>query len=291
MALKLVVPWLPEPLPVGYEGVTAELEEYLPSPYLEEVGDDLRVTNFFGDNNKVPDVSRYRIDNLPEHHHIRHRLFCDRCIIPHCDVSGAALAEQLQQPDFRSIVLLLESPHKNEYQPGYVDCPIAPANGETGHNIDRCLGTVLTRIGLQNLILTGCHVIISNPIQFQTSLHAIHGNSPQHDVWGKLRDKVWKALWEEGTEGGRLGYIQLCFRARLNTYNPSLIINACTGAYNGNKGNDLKRLVNKFLYEEYPTIPLYKTNHPSCTSWNDCAGMPLDRINPPANQNAGNQQQ
>ena len=24
------------------------------------------------------------------------------------------------------------------------------------------------------------------------------------------------------------GYIQLCFRARLNTYRPSLIINACT---------------------------------------------------------------
>ena len=290
MALKLDVPWSREPLEVGYDGATAELATCLcRSPYLRQVrdGDDLHVVDFFGVNNRVPDVSRYRIGS-------------DRKPVHHCDISELHQLQQLQQLRRNgSIVLLLESPHKDEYQLGNINCPIAPANGTTGENIHRCLSAVLSDIRAKHievrpseseLLLPGRHVIISNPIQFQMSLHAIHGRSVRDRPWNTLRDNVWKTLWNDQDE-----HVKQCFLGRLNTYNPRLIINACTGELtpndNLNRTDDrtlphgLKSLVTQYVRTKLQNVPLYEVYHPADTSWRSCDGIRLQRIFPqPINQ-------
>ena len=297
-ALKLEVPWSREPLKVDYARVTSGYHTVVRKvissggpQHVRRVGSgddaDVHVQNFFGVNNRVPDVSRYHIDN-------------DRRPVRHFDIPESRLPIQPQPGN--SIVLLLESPSVGEYQFGNINFPIAPANDTTGENIHRCLNKVLSDIkqefinaGLNEatliengvieakLIEPSGHVIISNPIQFQTNLRTIHGQSTSQkrgsSKWITLRNNVWKALWNEGVGENRLGYIQLCFRARLNTYNPSLIINACTG--------DLQDFVTNFARTELPKVPLYKFHHPADTSWRDCGDMGLGRIYPPDNSNAG----
>ena len=294
MGLKLQVPWRRAPLSVQYTGLDGVIDEIRASnsPNVRIEGDDLEendvlVENFFGMNNRVPDVSRYRICNAGccIRHDNRYRICNDRYINPHCGISGKDLKRQLQ-PEIRNIVLLLESPHKDEYQPGNINCPIAPANGNTGDNIDRWLSTVLSCIEEQQLIVPGGHVIISNPIQFQTSLHAIHGQ-PLEDMWERLRNNVWWTLWNEQR-------IRQCFRERLvDTYNPCLIINACTGNFTAvrqRRNQDLRRNVTKFIREHLPIVPLYETKHPGRNNWTDFDNNCLQRI-PQANQNAVDPQQ
>ena len=267
MELKLQVPWRTEPLPVNYARTTDSYHIVIDkmirsgSPHIRTEGDDVLVENFFGVNNKVPDVSRYRIDSKWQ---------------PICDLEVPESRLQLQtQPG--SIVLLLESPSVDEYRCGNINWPIAPAKGKSGENIDRCLGKLLSGIQAGHFV-PGSHVIISNPIQFQTNLRAIHRQSTTQKTgsskWKTLRNNVWKTLWYEG-EGGVPGYIQLCFRARLNTYRPSLIVNACTG--------DLQNLVTNFVQTEWPKVPLYKAHHPADTSWKNCGDMGLVRVQPPDN--------
>lgn len=204
--------------------------------HVEQSGNDVIVKKYFRMNNKVIDASRYRIGKAGccVRHDGRYCICNDRYIIPHCnhtgiDISHCDICEPVLEPllrrqRIRSIVFLLESPHMDEYQRGNINCPIAPAMGKTGSNIAEYLGTVLSRIEPQRFIVPGYLVIISNPIQFQTSLHAIHGMSPRADKgkWGTLRDNVWRTLWAEP-------HIQRCFKKRLEGYCPKVIINACTG--------------------------------------------------------------
>ena len=271
MALKLQVPWSQAHLPVGYEEVTHLISQRAPvSPNVEVIaGGDVLVKDFFGVNNRVPDVSRYRIkqNDCCVPHDGRYRIWHDKYLIPHgnltgqdisrYDISGEALQQQLAaRQDIRNIVLLLESPHKDEYIDGDITRPKAPARGDSGKNIDRCLATVLLHIQEIEpaLIEPGCHVVISNPIQFQTSLHAIHGGPPRADngKWGTLRNNVWRKLWNEPD-------IRQCFGTRLGCYYPKVIINACT--------SDLKPLVRTFvrgwITEGNLEVPLYELAHPS----------------------------
>ena len=274
MALMLDVPWSTVPLSVSARETRAYLKvidkiKQSGSPYVRTVRNDVLVMNFFKDNNKIADVIRYRISAGCVPHDDRCRICNGRYLIRHCDIPESRL--QIQQ-QIGSIVLLLESPHECEYE--YIDkwivCfsrpfarPKAPASGPTGENIDRCLGTVLERIAVDavELVVPERHIIISNPIQFQTSLHAIHGE-PIKGSGKTLRNNVWNTLWAEER-------IMQCFRDRLLTYNPCLIINACTGKLTPrcclNRTNDLtiqhglKSLVTKSVRAELPNVPLYET--------------------------------
>ena len=315
MSLKLEVPlpngWTKR-LQVDFHREIGKIREVGESgtsyhPRVQIDGDDVLVENFFGENNKVPDVSRYRIGEGYVPHDYKYRIYDDRYIIPHCnypehaishcDIYGSALEQQLQQQQIGNIVLLLESPHKAEYTDGGrvydINRPQAPANGDSGTKIDECLGKVLSKIteefvnaGLDvaELIVPDSHVIISNPIQFQTSLNAVHGEPLKDNddyMWATLRDFVWRTLWEEQ-------HIRNSFQERLNTYNPSLIVNACTGSSlksGAPKRGTLKSLVTKFVRAVLPNVTLYNVGHPA--SWRSCDRISPKRIYPPANQNAG----
>ena len=288
LILKLQVPWRKDLLRINYDDkdVIRVIKNRGSPQHVRKKGNVVIVKDFFGVNNKVPDVNRYSIGagSCCVRHDNRYHICNDSYLIPHCD-------EQDMHQQIPNIVLLLESPHKDEYQPGNINCPIAPAMGTTGDNIDRCLGTVLRDIkkdlinaGLNEaeFIKSGGHVIISNPIQFQTSLHAIHGKSLQKK-WVTLRNNVWWTLWNEQR-------IQRNFRARLKRYNPSLIINACTGKRSTKdvltrtdaltRTHGLRSLVTRFVREELPKVPLYEAYHPAI-NWNNCDNTHLHRIEQP----------
>ena len=255
LALKLRVPWRRDLLPVDYDNQDViRVIRDSGSPNVCTLGNDVRVVDFFGECNRVPDVSRFHIGVYGRPY-------------PHSDVPESQLH---LQPQLRSIVLLVESPHKDEYQFANINYPIAAANGQTGRNINKYLSEVLlaiqrklTNAGLNEAeyIKRDGHVIISNPIQFQTSLNAIHEKSLRGER-KKLRDNVWKALWNEGEGGEAVArYIQLCFRARLNTYRPSLIINACTGDLTDD--DSLMAHVETFVQDEFQHVLRIDIDHPS----------------------------
>ena len=294
MTLKLDVPWRPEsPLqvnfcvtPTNYNKLIAGIEAY-EGAYLHPNERPFRVRNFFEDNNRVHDVSRYYIREgiCRVVHDGRYCICNDRYIIPHCDLSGQTiyhgdireqdLGQHLQeQPG--SVVLLLESPHTDEYGMDLIDRK-GPAVSRTGAGgrIDRCLDTVLMHIQLvTGLIASGSHVVISNPIQFQTSLHAIHGQPVSNSPWDELRDNVWRTLWNESRN-----HLKQCFLARLGSYHPKVIINACTSS--------LKPCVTSCVKEwnngRNPVVPLYEVAHPA--HWQD---LRPKLINSQAIPNAGN---
>lgn len=125
-------------------------------PYVSTSEGNVVIDRMFEACMKVPDVYRYKIEN--DSNLVVRRLYQDKDVREECDLP--------------KIVLLLESPHRDEY---CNNRPCAPAMGTTGRNLDRYLVCVLSKI--EDEIVDGSMVIISNPVQFQTSLHMIlHDN-------------------------------------------------------------------------------------------------------------------
>ena len=223
-------------------------------PYVSTSGGNVIIDQMFDACMKVRDVYRYKIEkhgNL-----VVRRLHQDKDVREECDLP--------------KIILLLESPHRDEY---CNNRPCAPAMGQTGRNLDRQTGDncgsglscVLSQTQIRNSIRDGSsRIIISNPIQFQASLHMILQGKMNRDV----RNAVWNSLWQHQDRR-----IQNCFAARMEIYDPYIIINACTKGYN-RKGelleeNKLQKKVTAFLKtfleESGICCEVYEINHPS--SW------------------------
>ena len=174
----------------------------------------------------------------------------------------------------KAIVLIIESPHNDEYQ--YLDInkdeiaicnstkdkfekiknikyinPIASAQGTTGNNIEKWLINILSNLNFEGICKY--KIIISNPIQFQTSLHFLHGQSlSNNQTYSDLRDEVWTKLWS-------IPKYQTNFKKRLFNYKPYIVINSCT--------KNLREVINVFLLRNKTSFDrVYVTTHPS--SWN-----------------------
>ncbi|MCI6730736.1 MAG: hypothetical protein MR487_00185 [Lachnospiraceae bacterium] len=107
-----------------------------------------------------------------------------------------------------NIIVILESPHISEYEhadEGF----IAPAIGKTGDYLQKYFYKCIKRILLPNIRY---NVILMNAIQYQCSL----GFETK-----KFRDKNWCDLWFNYNKSND-------FINRLTSYNPNIIINACT---------------------------------------------------------------
>ena len=158
-----------------------------------------------------------------------------------------------------SIALILESPHKAEFDYSNNDLiPISPAQGATGKNIENKLKELLMAIisdhqidALQN---GSYKIIIINPISFQTSLHFFHRRSLSDYHFKKLRDKVWQKFWEEDAK------YKSNLSKNLKRINPSLIINACT--------SNLSPLVQKYLENHFKSQNIIRSYHPSAWVFN-----------------------
>lgn len=136
---------------------------------------------------------------------------------------------QLETPitdeDITTIAIILESPHKSEFNiKNYVfETASNPALGKTGSKLqkfftDEYLHSIIPELPSKY------RVILMNSIQYQCSL----GESPK-----KFRDHIWLSLWLGSHEA-----IQDSFLERLHLYHPDYIFNLCT------KGNHSDEVLN-----------------------------------------------
>jgi hypothetical protein len=147
-----------------------------------------------------------------------------------------------QRPDHACVLLVLESPHVEEFigEPG-------PAKGATGEMIRQYLPTVL---GLPNIQDHG--LLLVNAIQHQCSL----GTNTK-----VYRDRIFRAVWTNGGESDFRNRIASWFRSG------DVLVNCCT------KGNDaevfgpLRNLVEKALQATIPNVVSLHHTHPA--SWFD----------------------
>ena len=217
--------------------------------HARRVGSRIHVSRMLGRGNRVPDKE----------------MFVLRYLKPECDGQddnssrGCLRAVPVDGEGSRCghnpvLLILLESPHRQEYR-GSVANPIGPARGQTGINLKNCLGAMLGRSrGVMGTVPCGTRVIVANPVQFQASLHAVHGGSLRHYDFRKLRDSVWKSIWS-------VGEIREDFRVRISNFAPTWIINACTG---GSKGwGGINCAVSNCLLRAQLGCPLYATTHPA----------------------------
>ena len=219
-----------------------------PSPHVRVYGNDVHIIGMFGRQNCVPDVDRYRIRLGSSGLYYVHRHQW-RVVAPSINCFNDL---RPSRSDFDgTILLILESPHKDEYQNNNVSRPIAPAQRQTGRRICNYLECILNNNGhvYAGINIDNFRVIITNPIPFQTSLWAIHSGNLNGN-WRTLRNAIWKTLWNEQV-------ICSSFCTRVRSYDPQIIINSCTFA--------LQSLVTSFLIQCCLTnqFPLYKSHHPS----------------------------
>lgn len=126
----------------------------------------------------------------------------------------------------KNIVLILESPHKDEYTDKK---PIAPAQGKTGENLKKFMEYALKKISekyqekyqeeYKKIGKKKYNLIICNPVQYQTSLASHLKDKAEYE---KIKKEVWHAIWDYED-------IQSDFKKRIKGYDPLLIIEACTG--------------------------------------------------------------
>ena len=206
-------------------------------------GTDVVISGAFGVNNRVHDVDRYRICRN------------DARIYLHCHAAGTVggdangFEDIVPQNEFHgdTLVVVLESPHKDEYNGNSIDAPIAPAQGDTGRILQRQLCNVIRLCPHLDADLSeGTRAILCNPIQFQTSLVAVIEAA---NNWRKVRNAVWRRLWSTQM-------IRDNFLYRLQQYQPNYIINACTVGLGGN--------IDDFLRDgQFAAVRKYCTYHPS----------------------------
>ena len=121
------------------------------------------------------------------------------------------------------IVIILESPHKEEYSKDI----IAPAMGITGKKIKENLLDILNKtIDKPKEDTKEYDVILMNAIQYQTSL----GIDTEY-----FRDRIWLTLWNKYEQ--RKEFIK-----NLKEYNADIIFNFCT---NGSHKKDLIYILDK----------------------------------------------
>ena len=127
--------------------------------------------------------------------------------------SDTALARGTR-PDFRCIVLVLESPHVDEFDPTHCYTPW-PANGSTGDSIMR---RALQMSEILNVPLdTG--LVLLNAIPYQCS----QASADKESEWKERRDLVFSHSWAQDST-------KALFRARLRHWvKPGdVVVNACT---------------------------------------------------------------
>ncbi|EUJ41065.1 hypothetical protein PWEIH_02117 [Listeria weihenstephanensis FSL R9-0317] len=206
--------------------------------YEEKDGDFVIKQAFFSEPMRVPNEYRYDIKVEANKKITIHEIESGEL----GKFNGMKLDEALSGKAYPNVILLLESPHVDEYNICNGELkPIAPAQGKTGSNIKEYLGKVLS--GIDVLDEGKYRLYIINPVPFQTSLRSL---KPAGQIDGKLRDKVWKKLWGASCKNE---FKELWDQIR----ETKLIINACT--------SNLKEEVEEAIKDM--DVESYKTYHPS----------------------------
>ena len=145
----------------------------------------------------------------------------------------------------KNMVLLLESPHKDEFDSNYV--PLRPANGRTGTNINKKLSS---RPFTTNLDVNfDYQVLIMNPIQLQCSCyHQFRQNGAAGS--SRTTNKVFRCLFNSNKGNLRENFIQ-----RLKQYQADYVLNCSTCG--------TKSVVETAIKKALGCNSNYKDTHPS----------------------------
>lgn len=161
-----------------------------------------------------------------------------------------------------NILIILESPHKDEYSEDGAFTPRSPANGKTGvHFFENFHERVIPILKSRKLKLD-CkqiyRVFLVESVPYQTSLIKIHEialtDKKQGKVATSIRDKVWNVLY--------LKY-ESTFKELVASYNPAIILNGCTSS--DSKKKTVQTTLSKISYSQKPQI--FKVPHPY--KWGD----------------------
>ena len=225
-----------------------------PDQYLCSVhgGQHLLVRGVFGKAQRVCDVDRYRV--------IRGDDLQLKLTNPDNSPIGGEFVNDSPQQEFedcKTLIVLLESPHRQEFDSNLV--PIGPAMGPTGRNLlDGLIDAIGRSPAVCERIASGTRVIVANPVQFQTSLFAIHRNdSVPKCRRSELRNTVWTTIWS-------VEEVQKDFINRIRGYRPHTILNLCTG---NRSPKGLKAHVTRKLVAAGFGAQLFVGPHPSWPQW------------------------
>lgn len=167
----------------------------------------------------------------------------------------------------RRLVVVLESPHKEEYEPNGE--PRGPARGRTGEHLKEHLADVVKEhVGEIN----DCEVLLMNAIQYQCSLGNLGTSGQNKRSYRKRCDTVFREVWNCEDEKGRKNFEKRLQDLGLDE--KDVILNTCTkGATKnhacGSKSDWLRCLVATAICNSFkdansrPT--LLRANHPA--SW------------------------
>ena len=146
-----------------------------------------------------------------------------------------------------AIILVLESPHKDEYDHNHH--ALGPAHGETGDSINACLTKILNVAILNSVLNKPCtftkyDLLLVNAVQHQCSL----GANPR-----LYRDAMFLYYWEK--ECYRKNFFKRLTKT-IKKYNSCIVINCCTQGehtnlltnHSGKLGKG--RLKNKLYFDE-----------------------------------------
>ncbi|WP_017416233.1 hypothetical protein [Clostridium tunisiense] len=214
------------------------------------------VKDLFSKEMEVKDVYRYNIDFedgcYPKLISLDSK---DECYVESNFNDQIIEKEENSIEDIKSIVLVLESPHKYEYiklQNEEIEYkPISPAQGTTGKNIENNLDIIISELlyRYKHIFKEKTYkIIICNPVPYQTSLYCLHGKGLKSKIYSNLRNEIWKAIFKQRD-------IKENFKKRIRDYKPELIINACT--------IELQPYIDKFIKDNFQDVKLVKINHPA----------------------------
>jgi hypothetical protein len=183
-----------------------------PLPWLCPKGTDYMLCpDFFSPARRVPDKQRYTLEWVNGRWEMRLMnkvLATPERFTPHHDEDAV--------PGQAHIVLLLESPHIDEYTSEFT--PLGPARDTTGLGIHQYLSShvlpMLIHAGLQLQPEKRYNLCLVNPIPYQTSLGHVLGK-----LYDRLRNDIWCKLWPA---------CRANFEDRLCEYRPEIVMNGCT---------------------------------------------------------------
>lgn len=156
--------------------------------------------------------------------------FCHNLRINNHHIVSERIGLEGSKKSYKIIVIILESPHIDEYDKAKCKIAPAPALGTTGCNLDDGFVDTLNDFMTTNegMIEDSIYkVILMNAVQFQCSL----GLEP---IVGKIRDENFLSLWASDA-------IVQNFKERLEKYQPDIVINCCTN------GNITRSMVDKIF--------------------------------------------
>lgn len=155
------------------------------------------------------------------------------------DWNFIASSGQERDPALPAILLVMESPHKDEFSKKLWYTPW-PANGPTGRQIRRHAHLLVP----SDWVKDSAQLALLNAIPYQCSL----GSTPS-----KYRDSVFRAAWAAGGAA--------FFQERLlQSYRPGdLVVNACT---KGRSGRPLREDVESAIAEVLPGARRLRLAHP-----------------------------